>query len=127
MNHQFSFKIIAFLIVTTFLMNSCQQKHQSEKIADPSIEVDTVFQVNYTKSAVYTTATNSNVKLQLTNANIAFSDFKQPLETEASIFVNTSKLHQTFLGIGAALTDASAETFYKLPKENQDLFYGSLL
>ena len=125
MNHQFSFKIIAFLIVTTFLMNSCQQKHQSEKIADPSIEVDTVFQVNYTKSAVYTTATNSNVKLQLTNANIAFSDFKQPLETEASIFVNTSKLHQTFLGIGAALTDAAAETFYKLNEDQQKLFMES--
>lgn len=125
MHNQFSFKTISFLIITTFLMNSCQQKQQLEKVADSSTKVDTAMQVNYTKSAVYTTSSNSDVKLQLTNANIAFSDFKQPLETEASIFVNTSKLHQTFLGIGAALTDAAAETFYKLNEDQQKLFMES--
>lgn len=70
---------------------------------------------------IYTTSSLSDVKLQLTGeAN--FLDFVQPLETEVSIYVNTSKHHQTFLGIGAALTDASAETFYKLSKENQNRF-----
>ena len=74
------------------------------------------------KSEVYTTSSKGDVKLQLTAAQIPFSNFKQPLETEASIYVNSSKQHQTFVGIGAALTDASAETFYKLKESEQKLF-----
>jgi len=103
-------------------MSGCKKKQQESNLAVNTTAEKETKTVQISKSSVYTTATNSNVKLQLTNANIAFSDFKQPLETEASIFVNTSKLHQTFVGIGAALTDASAETFYKLTKENQDKF-----
>jgi len=103
-------------------MSGCEKKQQESNLAVSTTAEKETKTVQISKSSVYTTATNSNVKLQLTNANIAFSDFKQPLETEASIFVNTSKLHQTFVGIGAALTDASAETFYKLTKENQDKF-----
>ena len=103
-------------------MSGCEKKQQESNLAVNTTAEKETKTVQISKSSVYTTATNSNVKLQLTNANIAFSDFKQPLETEASIFVNTSKLHQTFVGIGAALTDASAETFYKLTKENQDKF-----
>ncbi|MBV5268505.1 MAG: hypothetical protein JZU67_08470, partial [Burkholderiaceae bacterium] len=38
------------------------------------------------------------------------------------VFVDASKQFQTYLGIGAALTDASAETFAKLPKAQQDGF-----
>ena len=33
--------------------------------------------------------------------------------------MDPSKTFQTFLGIGGALTDASAETFYKLPRDKQ--------
>ena len=74
-----------------------------------------------TKGKVFTTIALDKVKLQLTG-EVIFLDFKQPLETEVSILVSPSKQFQTFLGIGAALTDASAETFYKLSKENQDHF-----
>jgi glucosylceramidase len=38
-----------------------------------------------------------------------------------------SKKFQTMLGIGGALTDAVAETFYKLPKEKQKELLGALL
>jgi glucosylceramidase len=40
-------------------------------------------------------------------------------EKEEYIFVDPSKTFQTVLGIGGALTDASAETFYKLPEDKQ--------
>lgn len=73
------------------------------------------------KTKVYTTAHGTNLKLALTDS-LRFNAFEQPLETEAAIIVDPSKQFQTFLGIGGALTDASAETFYKLPKESQDLF-----
>ena len=40
-------------------------------------------------------------------------------EKEADIFVDPAKAFQTVIGIGGALTDASAETFYKLPADKQ--------
>ncbi|WP_295720197.1 glycoside hydrolase family 30 protein [Mucilaginibacter sp.] len=50
---------------------------------------------------------------------LKFTDSPQPGETEVSVFVDPAKSFQTMLGIGGALTDASAETFYKLPKDKQ--------
>ena len=41
------------------------------------------------------------------------------METEVCVFVDPLKTFQTFLGIGGAITDASAETFAKLPAEKQ--------
>src|ERR1700739_4240259 len=51
--------------------------------------------------------------------SLTFSSKPQPVETEVAIFVDPSKTFQTMLGVGGALTDASAETFYKLPKDKQ--------
>ncbi|MGB5243429.1 MAG: glycoside hydrolase family 30 beta sandwich domain-containing protein [Lutimonas sp.] len=85
-----------------------------EKIVPKSFAIE--------KSAVYTTSAQNDVKLKLTQAQLSFSNFLQPLETEGSILVNTSNQHQTLVGIGAALTDASAETFYKLDEDQQKLF-----
>jgi glucosylceramidase len=38
------------------------------------------------------------------------------------VFVNPAKTFQTYLGIGGAITDASATVFAKLTKENQQEF-----
>ncbi|CAD0000506.1 glycoside hydrolase family 30 protein [Flavobacterium chungangense] len=73
------------------------------------------------KITVYTTAEKSNLKLTATD-NLVFSASKQPLETETSIFVEPSKKFQNFIGIGGAITDASAEVFAKLSKEKQTEF-----
>ncbi|WP_428329889.1 glycoside hydrolase family 30 protein [Mucilaginibacter sp.] len=70
---------------------------------------------------VYVTAKNTENKLTQTET-LKFTDHPQPVETELSVFVDPSKTFQTMLGIGAALTDASAETFYKLPKDKQKEF-----
>jgi len=67
---------------------------------------------------VYTTAENSSFRLTKTAA-LEFSPYGQPFETEPAIFVDPNKTFQTFVGIGGALTDASAETFAKLPKNKQ--------
>ena len=106
-------KILITLLSVTFFYGCTPKKSETKSEFMPT---------EIKSGKIYTTATNSDVKLQLTNEDIMFSDFQQPLETEASIFINTSKTHQTFVGIGAALTDASAETFYKLSKESQDKF-----
>jgi glucosylceramidase len=68
--------------------------------------------------AVYTTADKTDLRLSATGT-LNFKPMGQPLETQICVFVDPSKTFQTFLGIGGALTDASAETFGKLPKAKQ--------
>jgi glucosylceramidase len=70
------------------------------------------------KIIVYTTAEKTNLRITPTDT-LSFTDFGQPLETQPCVFVDPSKMFQTFIGIGGALTDASAETFYKLPADKQ--------
>jgi len=70
------------------------------------------------KVVVYTTADKTKLRLTVTDT-VRFADFGQPLETQPCIFVDPGKTFQTFIGIGGAITDASAETFAKLPKEKQ--------
>jgi glucosylceramidase len=70
------------------------------------------------KIIVYTTAEKTNLRLTPTDT-LQFTFMGQPKETQACVFVDPSKTFQTFVGIGGALTDASAETFAMLPKEKQ--------
>jgi glucosylceramidase len=70
------------------------------------------------KILVYTTAKNTDYRISLTDS-LSFSPMGQPLETQICVFIDPSKKFQFFIGIGGALTDASAETFYKLPKASQ--------
>ncbi len=70
---------------------------------------------------VYTTADSSKLRLSETD-KIEFKKLPQPTEGEISVFVDPAKTAQTFLGIGAALTDASAETFAKLSVAKQEEF-----
>lgn len=55
-------------------------------------------------------------------ADISFEDFGQPVETQVCVFVDPTRTFQTFIGIGGALTDASAEVFVKLPEATQNEF-----
>lgn len=77
------------------------------------------FAVKNKSVAVYTTAENTDYRLTRTET-LSFKPHAQPIEKEVCIFVDPSKTFQSILGIGGALTDASAETFYKLPKDKQD-------
>ena len=79
------------------------------------------FSVDGKKVTVYTTAADTVLRLTPTEV-VEFSDFGQPFETQPCIFVDASKTYQTFMGIGGALTDASAEVFAKLSKEKQQEF-----
>jgi glucosylceramidase len=70
---------------------------------------------------VYTSADNSTLRLTQTD-QLFFVSAEQPLETETCVFVEPRKTFQTFLGIGGAITDASAEVYAKLPKNKQEEF-----
>src|ERR1035438_3256830 len=67
---------------------------------------------------IYTTADNTSYRLSPTDS-VRFEHMGQPYETQTCVFVDPTKQFQTILGIGGALTDASAETFYKLPADKQ--------
>jgi glucosylceramidase len=70
---------------------------------------------------VYVTEKGTDNRITPTET-LHFETKPQPVETEVAIFVDPSKSFQTMLGIGGALTDASAEIFYKLPKDKQKEF-----
>jgi glucosylceramidase len=71
--------------------------------------------------AVYTSADSTNFRLTKTD-ELQFKELRQPLETQICVFVNPNKTFQTFVGIGGAITDASAEVFAKLTPEKQQEF-----
>jgi glucosylceramidase len=101
------YKILCLLFSMTVF--SQQQKNKQEVAA------------NEKKIAVYTTAEDTKLRLSPTD-NLLFSKAEQAVETEISIFVEPSKTFQTFMGIGGAITDASAEIYAKLSKEKQQEF-----
>ena len=76
-----------------------------------------MFSAEGKKVLVYSTADSSKLRLSITDT-LSFTDLAQPRETQICVFVDPNKTFQSFLGIGGALTDASAETFAKLPKKS---------
>jgi glucosylceramidase len=67
---------------------------------------------------VYVTAKDTTNRIAKTG-QIQFAESPPPGEKRVCLFIDPTKTFQTLLGIGGALTDASAETFYKLPAARQ--------
>ncbi len=114
---------LIFCTAVLFLV-SCNQAKQPQNIKNKPEEMsevtaETVFLGK--NATVYTTASETELRLTKTQ-KIVYSDAKQPLENEVSVFVNPQKKFQSLLGIGGAITDASAEVFAKLPPEKQEEF-----
>ena len=68
---------------------------------------------------VHTTAIDGNQRLALTST-ATLAPGMQPPEGDVSVFVDPAKTYQPLLGIGGAITDASAEVFAKLSPKNQE-------
>ncbi|MEO1411763.1 MAG: glycoside hydrolase family 30 protein [Bacteroidota bacterium] len=79
----------------------------------------TPISVSGKEAVIYTTASETSLRLAETG-KATFAAAAQPLENEVSIFVNPNKSFQTLLGIGGAITDASAEVFAQLPPAKQE-------
>ena len=81
-------KLIILTFFFTSLISCNDQKEQTEnKTASSTNSIN----LDISKSKVFTTSAGNDVKLQLTSEKIEFSDFEQPLETQASILVNPDK------------------------------------
>jgi glucosylceramidase len=110
--------LLAFYIVASILAcNTATNNSNKEKNT-------TVFSLKDKKVEVYTTADSSNLRLSKTDT-AKLIDYAEPDQFQSFVYVDPTKTFQTFLGIGGALTDASAEVFAKLPKEKQDEFIQS--
>jgi glucosylceramidase len=96
------------LVLAVANLANAQRKHLTYSAANKSVKV-------------YVTAKGTGDRMKQTET-LTFKSNPQPPETEIFIFVDPSKTYQTMLGIGGALTDASAEIFYKLPKDKQKEF-----
>lgn len=90
------------------LVSSCKKESTGFSLQNQSVKV-------------YTTSKDSANKMNLTQ-ELNFKELKQPLETQVCIFVEPDIKYQTYMGIGGAITDASAEVFAKLNKEKQEEF-----
>jgi glucosylceramidase len=102
------FFVATLLAATGFTQNVLAQGKPAYSVANKKV-------------TVYTTAEGTTNRLSETGT-LDFAPAAQPPETQPFIFIDPSHSYQTFVGIGGALTDASAETFAKLPADKQTEF-----
>ena len=103
---------IILLASITLSLVSCTSKEKTGGVEQ------NIFSLEGKKLVVYTTADSTDLRLTQSDT-FSFTDMAQPLETQVMVFADPAKTFQSYFGIGAALTDAAAETFYKLPKDKQ--------
>ena len=103
---------ISIILFIAIIITSCVQQ-QSEK------QKSKIFSVEGKKVTIYTSAYNTDMRLSH-SGTLQFENATQPKESEVAVFVNPKKQFQSFLGIGGAITDASAEVFAALPEEKQE-------
>lgn len=103
---KFLIAIVLFLLIIGCSPKSEMQSSSQQFLTDGKVVT------------VYTSADSTDLRLTVTD-KLTFRKVEQPLESEISVFVNPNKQYQTFIGIGGAITDASAEVFAKLSKNKQ--------
>ncbi|MES2457145.1 MAG: glycoside hydrolase family 30 protein [Bacteroidota bacterium] len=86
-----------------------------------SLSQSSIFAQSGKTSTIYTTAANSELRLSK-SGTLTFKPLKQPLETQVCIFVDPQIKFQSVTGIGGTITDATAETFAKMPVAAQEEF-----
>lgn len=89
---------------------------KSEKTAE-SIDIDLHYRVTSARQFL----TSKNDEQRLTEiGNVKIQAYDQPDEHYPTIIIDPNKQFQKIEGFGGAITDASAETFYKLSEETQE-------
>ncbi|HET6556386.1 MAG TPA: glycoside hydrolase family 30 protein [Prolixibacteraceae bacterium] len=109
--NKFKFSFILIL----FALAACDNKPATAP-AEPVVAA-----VVPEKAQVFATARDTALRITQA-ADVTFEDFGQPKETQVFVLVDPTHTFQTMVGIGAALTDASAEVYAKLPAEAQKEF-----
>src|SRR5437868_3333826 len=103
LKYELKMKKTGFAFLAIFLL-ACSEK--KEKTADTSTNDKNNYSAEGKTVKVYTTADTANYRLTLTDSALHFADFGQPKETQICVFVDPDKQFQSYMGVGAALTDA---------------------
>lgn len=101
-----------------FLAASCNDMRDNKKsneMAKPNYYND--FSLSGESPRIYVTADTANYRITKLDDQLTFKPMPQPLETDVCVFVDPDKKFQTITGIGGALTDAVAETYFKMPPD----------
>jgi len=109
-----NYKVLRFLMLPALLATFLA----SQAGAENTTQSPEVFSTEGKTIKVYTTAMETDQRMALTE-QLVFGPSTQPLESEVSVFVNPARRFQHFLGIGGAISDASAEVFAQLPEAKQ--------
>jgi glucosylceramidase len=110
-------KKVSMIVVAIMTLLGCNNEAKNDATAGKLL----AFSTDGKSVEVVTTADSSSLRLSMTDT-LTFEDMAQPVESQILVFVDPNKTFQEFVGIGAAMTDAAAETFYKLPKDKQTEF-----
>ncbi|MEH0153332.1 glycoside hydrolase family 30 protein [Limibacter armeniacum] len=106
---------IGLLALTTAACQPAEAPQEAKSEAKKNVPV------NSKTVSVYTTAKDTDLKISK-GEELVFGAYKQPVETEHFIYLDTAHHFQKFVGIGGAVTDASAEVFATLSEEKQQDF-----
>ncbi|MDH3290912.1 MAG: glycosyl hydrolase [Gemmatimonadota bacterium] len=102
-------------IVLLLLMGCGQRPAGDARLSRADVDLD----VAGRSAIVHTTAEGTALRLTPTDT-LTFAASEPTSEGRMYVFVDPRTTFQTFLGIGGALTDASAETVAKLPEARQE-------
>lgn len=110
-------KKLLLLSLISLAFAACQQPAATDpqQVDSNSSQKSSAFTVAGKTATVYTTAKDTDLRMAATG-QVPFESAGQPLETEVAVFVHPNKTFQSLLGIGGAITDASAEVFATLPE-----------
>ena len=104
---------LSFIAILVF---SCRFERPEQKKIEVPVAFIPDLQLKY--ATVYLTAKDSEYRLtKIATPN--FNAFEQPDEHYPTLMLDPKKQFQTIEGFGGAITDAAAETFYKLSADKQ--------
>ena len=106
------------MAVAGFAVSSSPSRAQGTAIPRAAI-TETKVPHLLSNAEVYVTARSTSDRITRQEP-VAFESNLQPDEHIPTIILDRNKTFQTIIGIGGALTDASAETFYKMPEAKQN-------
>ena len=108
---------IMLLLPALVIAGLFQCTSSSEKDTSAAGPVAMDYKIQHIKQ--YLTASGTDYKLtEIESSGTEFYD--QPDEHDPTVILDPGKQFQEIVGFGGALTDAAAETFYKLPEEKQE-------
>src|SRR5665647_1912821 len=81
-------------------------------------------EVNPDDNEVYITSRDSELRISPSD-KLKFEEYEHTSERQPIVFVNEKVTFQTIEGIGGAITDAAAETYYKLPEDKRNEIIGA--